>query len=107
MFGAVVFALAGILLLFLGVKLKKDKNIDNLSPMTEERKKKIKHIDKVVSDFSSGYIMLAIACFITSVGTYFFARVGTIIGMIFIIIAAMKWSNINSSIDEKIRRREY
>ena len=107
MVGAIIFWIIGIGLLVFGLRIKKYKKIDSISSINEERLRKIKNKDKVASDFGNGMILLAIACFACAGLIYFAGRVGSFIGLILIIIAATKWSSLNSSIDEKIKRKEY
>ena len=107
MIAAIVFGIVGLGLLIMGLKIKKTKNIDLISSINEERKRKIRHIDKVSSDFGNGMIMLAVSCFVCGLLMYFAGRVGSFIGLILIIIAAVKWGNLNSSIDDKIKRKVY
>lgn len=107
MIGVIIFAIIGLGLLMFGLRIKVSKKIDSISFINEERLRKIKNRDKVASDFGNGMILLAIACFVCAGLIYFAGRVGSFIGLILIIIASTRWSSLNSSIDEKIKRKEY
>lgn len=107
MIGVIVFGIVGLGLLIMGLKIKNSKKIDLISSINEERRRKIKNVDKVANDFGNGMILLAISCFICGGLIYFAGRIGSFIGLVLIIIASVRWGNLNSSIDEKIKTKVY
>lgn len=107
MLSVILSGIIGIVLLVVALLIKFGKKINIISAINDERREKIKKVDKVTSDFGNRMFLLSFAFLITAGASYILGRLGSIIGLIIIIIAAAYWNNLCMSIDEKIKRREY
>lgn len=107
MFAAIVFGIMGIGLLIMGFLIKFGKRISMIPAMTDDFQRRIKKVDKVANDFGNGMIILAIMVLIAAGGSYFFGKVGSIGGLVFIIIGASHWNRLSTSIESKIKKKEY
>lgn len=102
-----ILAILGVVLIVYASIIKFKKNISIIPAVNEERIKKIKKVDKVADDFGNRAYMLAGSIIVLAVASKFFGNIGAIAGFIVVIVAAASWNSLSTSIDEKIKKREY
>ena len=103
----VIFGVLGIGLGIFGCVIKFGKKIALIPAITEERIKKIKKVDVVANEFGNRLIMMALACIVTMAASIAFGKIGSIIGLVLIIITAVSWNTLSTSVDEKIKVKKY
>ena len=96
-----------LILFFLAYRVKIKKNLQSIPMMNEERLKKIKKVDKVCNDFGNRLILMAVSALLAAILTYFFGKMGKIVGIIIFILVVLSWSNLCGQIDENIKKHVY
>lgn len=96
-----------IVLIFMGYRVKVQKNINTIPIINEERLKKIKKVDKVCNDFGNRLFILAGIAIAMAIATYFFGNIGKWVGLVVFVGAVLNWSSFCSEIDAKIKKKIY
>ena len=103
----IILGVLGIGLCIFGCVVKFGKKISLIPAITDERLQKIKKVDVVANEFGYRLIMMGVSCIFMLAATIILGTVGSIIGLVILLVSVVSWNTLSTSVDQKIKLRKY
>ena len=103
----IILGVFGIALCVFGCVVKFGKKISLIPAITDERLEKIKKVDVVANEFGYRLIMMGLSCIFMLGASIILGTVGSVIGLIVLLVSVVSWNTLSTSVDKKIKSKKY